>query len=123
MFRIVLISIIGCLISCQPKGLPTTFEQKDGYVLVKLSHLTTKAEMTEIAEKAKEQQLVVDFEGSEFFEDGKLRNLKLKVTIPNGSGGMTSADLAKLQFKYWGFRYSRDMKPLLKIGEIVEETD
>lgn len=120
MYRIFLLFCFACLLNCQPKELETVFEHEEAYTIVKMSHLTTKDEMTSIKEKLKPSGLDFDYEGSEFFDDGKLRNLQLKLTLPEGSGGMTSADLVTLQFKYWGFIFQKDKKPNLRIGEMTE---
>jgi len=106
------------MVSCQPKELPTILEQSEGYSLMKVSHQTIKTEFSSMAIKLAEQGIEIDFSKSEFFEDGKLRNLKLAVKTPDGNSGTTSADQVTLQFKYFGFLYQKDRKPGFKIGEI-----
>lgn len=121
MNRIFAFGALLFLIACQSKNLPTYFEQDQDFALVKFSYSTTKDEMIEIQTKLKGQGIEMDFSGSEFFEDGKLRNLKMKVTSPSGSGGMTSADQVTLQFKYWGFKYDKAGKISFMIGEMTDE--
>jgi hypothetical protein len=123
MNRIFAFGALLFLLACQSKNLPTYFKQDQDFALVKFSFSTTKDEMIEIQKKLKGQGLEMDFTGSEFFEDGKLRNLKLKVTTPSGSGGMASADQVTLQFKYFGFKYDKVGDKSFLIGEITEEID
>lgn len=118
MKNIFLYALLILLASCQPKELPTVLEQSDGYALMKVSHVTTKAELISMAQKLAEQNITIDFSSTEFFEDGKLRNLKLAIKTPEGSSGTTSADLVTLQFKYFGFKYDKDGVPVFQIGEI-----
>jgi len=115
---IVALSLLVLITSCQPKDLPTVFTQSEGYALVKISHETTKTEMEEMATKLAEQGIKIIFSNSEFFEDGKIRNLKLGVETPDGNRGSTSADLVVLQFKYYGFIYQKDGNPVFQIGNI-----
>lgn len=113
-------SVFSCFIlfSCQPKDLPTVFDQSEGYAQMKVSHQTKKEELISISQKLADHGIQIDFSKSEFFEDGKLRNLKLAVKTPDGSNGTTSADLVTLQFKYFGFIYKKTGSPTFKIGEI-----
>jgi superfamily I DNA and RNA helicase len=110
--------IVLTLLSCQPKDLPTVFELSDETVLVKVSHQTTQSEMKTIAEQLKEKQFQMDFTGSEFYENDKLKNLKLIIITPQGNKGITKADIVALQFKYFGFLYKKEGNPSFKIGEI-----
>ena len=118
MKNIFLLPLLLLLFSCQPKELPTILEQSEGYALMKVSHQTTKAELSSMVIKLAEQGIDIDFSKSEFFEDGKLRNLKLAVKTPDGNSGATSADQVTLQFKYFGFLYQKDGSVSFKIGEI-----
>jgi len=104
--------------SCSPKELPTILEQGEGYITVKLSHQTTEAEMQNIQKTLAEQGVQFDYEGSVFFEDGRLRQLELTVSIPNVGSGKTRADLMTLQTRYIGFIYHKNQNPVFKIGEI-----
>ncbi len=106
------------LVSCQPKALPTVFEQKEGYALMKVSHETTKEELIQISEKLKIQKISIDFSASTFFENNRLQNLKLVVTTPNGNKGSCYADQTTLQFKYFGFVFNLHGQPAFKIGEL-----
>ncbi|MFN8337777.1 MAG: hypothetical protein U0T36_02040 [Saprospiraceae bacterium] len=113
-FVIVFVSIYAC----QPKDLPTELKQSDGFASMKVSHLTTKQELQEMAQKLAAQEIKIDYSSSEFFDDGKLRNLKLSVVTPGGSSGATNVDGVTLQFKYFGFMYQKDGNPTFKIGEM-----
>jgi len=118
MKNILILSLLFLFSSCQPKDLPTVLTQSEGYALMKISHETTKKELTEMAQKLTEQGIKIDFSSSEFFEDGKLRSLKLGVETPDGNRGSTSADLVVLQFNYYGFLYQKDGNPVFQIGNI-----
>jgi len=118
MKNIFIFFLIISFTSCQPKELPTILEQVEGFTVMKVSHQTSKAELTSMAKKLAEQGIDIDFSKSEFFEDGKLRNLKLAVKTPDGNSGVTSADQVTLQFKYFGFIYQKGEDISFKIGEI-----
>lgn len=94
--------------SCEPKDLPTIVEISEGSAVVKFSHQSTMTDVTSAAMELDQQNIKMDFIGSGFFEDGKLRELSLKVTLPNGTTGTTKADLSSLQFKYYGFTLSKE---------------
>jgi hypothetical protein len=113
-------SLLLFLTACQPKDLPTVFSQSEGYAILKVSHKTTKDELTSIADKLKIQAVEMDFSKSEFFDDGKLRNLKLSVITPEGNRGATSADQVTLQFKYFGFIYNKKGGTAFQIGTMEE---
>lgn len=104
--------------SCSPKELPTILEQGDGFITVKLSHQTTESEMQNIQATLSEKRVQFDYNGSVFFEDGRLRQLELTVSIPNVGSGKTRADLMTLQTRYIGFFYNKNQNPVFKIGEI-----
>lgn len=120
MNRLFIIGTMLFLFACQSNK--TQFEQDQDFAMVKFSNVTTKDEMNEIQTKLKGQGIEMDFSGSEFFEDGKLKNLQLKVTNPGGSGGTTSADQVTLQFKSWGFKYDKNSKAMFMIGEMTDVT-
>lgn len=104
--------------ACQPKELPTELKQSEGFASMKVSHLTTKQELKEMAQKLAVQEIKIDYTSSEFFDDGKLRKLQLFVVTPDGSSGATTVDGVTLQFKYFGFLYQKDGNPTFKIGEM-----
>ena len=101
----ILFLMIFTLLSCRPKELPTVMEINDERVTLKLSHQSLKSELEQYASKIAAMDFVMDFSSSEFFEDGKLRRLSLKVQCPDGSIGSTTADGVTLQFNYYGFEY------------------
>jgi hypothetical protein len=118
MKNIFFLFLILSVTSCQPKELPTVLEQADGYALMKVSHQTTQTEFSAMAKKLAEQGIEIDFSKSEFFEDGKLRNLKLAVKTPDGNSGATTADQVTLQFEYFGFLYQKGGDVSFQIGNI-----
>lgn len=112
-----LLTMWACL-SCSPKELPTVFEDKDTEITVKLSHMTTQAEMTDIRDSLAKKSIHFEFAGSAFFDDNHLRVLKLKVIMANGVGGQATADLMSLQHNYVGFRYREAGSPAFAIGKL-----
>ncbi len=120
MKRILTFCTIAFLISsCQPKNLPTISDIHSDYAEVKISHMTTKTELNEIKTKLKTiSNIDLIYDQSQFFEDGKIQNLKIGVIMPDGTEGSGSADLLNLQFKYYGFEYNSKGNPSFKIGAI-----
>ena len=57
MKNIFLLPLLLLLFSCQPKELPTILEQSEGYALMKVSHQTTKAELSSMVIKLAKQLL------------------------------------------------------------------
>ncbi len=106
--------------ACSPKSLPTVFEQREGYAMLKVSHETTKDELAAISAKAEQQGIVMDYSNSSFFDNGRLQILRLNVVTSEGYKGQTTADIVNLQFRYYGFLYQKDGQPAFKIGEIPE---
>lgn len=100
------IACFTILISCEPKNLPTVMVLEENYALLKLSHQSTKKEMTEFSRDCSQSIGVsFDFTGSQFFEDGRLRSLKFQIRGPKGRGGRAAADLMNLQNSYVGFLF------------------
>lgn len=118
--KITSLLLFGLLLfaSCQPKELPTIIDSGEDFITVKLSHQTTEAEMKAIQKSLSERNVGFDFSGSLFFEDGKLRQLELTVSIPNVGSGRTKADLMTLQTRYMGFIFNKNQNPVFKIGEV-----
>ena len=114
------LSILLVNFSCSPKELPTSIVLNDNVIEVKFSYMTTKDEMIEVKSQLKDQyNIEMQFEGSRFFENGKLRDLNLKVTLPNGTGGTTSSMYAILETKYVGFRIRQNEEDTpLQIGTL-----
>jgi hypothetical protein len=104
------------VLGCKPKSLPTKFKIDSESVGLYLSHETSKNELDSISLVLKENDILMSYEGSVFFEEGKLRILKLFVQTPDHSG-RTSADLVALQFRYIGFEYNK-LSGELMIGEM-----
>ena len=109
--------LLSMFISCSPKELPTIFENTDDKIVVKLSHQTTKAEIDNIIAELKAKKIQMDVTGSKFFDDNKLRSLKLTAMWPDGTVGNIAADLMNLQFKYCGFVYDRNGSPMLQFAQ------
>lgn len=117
MYKIFIISILFFVItSCKPKDLPTVIDVQPSEITVKFSHMSMMSEVTQAAIACSELGINMQFVGSEFFEDGRIRKLSLKVTLPNGSGGKTSADITNLQYSYYGFTLSKEGR--FKIGQL-----
>lgn len=95
-------------VSCQPKSLPTVFEVKENYALLKASHEITKPELEKIQAQLAEYDFVLDYSKSQFYEDDKIKVLALTLQTPTGQIGSTSADLVTIQYKYYGFRYDSE---------------
>ena len=102
---LIAISFICLLTSCGgPKELPTITKYEATHAEVKLSHETTKAEMDEIIIALDSQyKAQFSYEGSRFFDNGKLRDLKMRILLSSGQSGKGSAMLAHLEYKYYGF--------------------
>ena len=117
MYKIfILIGLMVFSVSCEPKNLPTVIDVKPEEVVIKFSHMSTMQEITNAAILCLQQNIDMQFTGTEFFDDGRVRKLALQVTLQNGQKGVTSADLATLQFKYYGFIIRKDGR--FKIGHL-----
>lgn len=117
MYKLLTISIL-CLVmtSCEPKVLPTVIDVQPSEITVKFSHMSTMMEVAQAAMFCSEQGVDMQYVGSEFFDDGRIRKLSLQVTLPNKSGGKTSADVTNLQYSYYGFTLSKEGR--FKIGQL-----
>ena len=113
LFLFVLTSVFG---SCKPKVLPTVVMITPDEVIVKFSHMSALEDFAQVAMQCAEYNINFQYAGTEFFEDRKLRKLAIQVTTPGGQSGQTTADLSKLQFAYYGFRYSPN--GYFKIGAV-----
>ena len=73
---------------------------------IKINHETSEAD---IAAMRKElyatHQAVMSDEGSKYFENGKVHQLKLSVKLPNGAGWSTQASNAQLKESDYGFQF------------------
>lgn len=118
MKNIVFLIVATTLFSCMPKELPTVLTMSDDQVTMKVSHQTTQEELTSMASKLEQQNIKIDFTGSTFFKNDRLQKLILRVTMADGTSGMTTADIVALQYRYFGFLYQKAGSPAFKIGEI-----
>lgn len=99
-----IMSAAGLLSGCMPKELPTVWENGDEIVVAKFSHQTTRAEVEDVAAALRDDYgIFFSTDGSTYFEDDKLRDLVLVITLPNGTVARTNAPLSKLQYAYYGF--------------------
>jgi hypothetical protein len=105
-------------LSCQPKELPTQVKAESEECYLKASHMTTRDELIQIKQNLKKVGIDLEFGESTFFDNEKLRTLNLVVLFPDGTGGSCTADLTKLQYKYYGFQYSTTKQPRLKTGAL-----
>jgi hypothetical protein len=109
-------TVLIFLSSCEPKVLPTVIDFKPDQVIVKLSHMSTMADFAQAAMQCNQRNINMQYAGSEFFEDGRVKKLAIQLTMPNGQSGNTTADLTTLQYKYYGFMVSDN--GYFKIGHI-----
>ncbi len=118
MKNILLAFLCVTIISCQPKDLPTVVDIQSDYALVKISHMTTKAELEKIKNDLKTiTHLDFEYGASTFFEDGKLKTLAYGIKGNIGSGSAT-ADLMSIQFHYYGLIYDPGGNPSLRVGSM-----
>ena len=108
MKQLIFLFITFFYLSCQPKTLPTVINLNDENLTVKFSHESTRAEFEEVNKLLLNYDANLDYSVSKFFDDGKLRDLNIKLTLPNGAGGSLSANLTNLQYNYYGFILSLD---------------
>lgn len=116
MKRIINFLFLFSIISCTPKSLPTVFEVREGYAVLKASHEITQSELNIVQKELSQLGFVLDYDKSLFFEDGKIQRLSLTVQTPEGAIGSVSADLVTLQYKYYGFKYDKESETLLYLG-------
>ncbi len=117
--KYILLFIVLSLFACTPKSLPTVISITDEKVEVKLSYMSTKSDLEEIVTQLKDkEQINLDYSKSTFFENGKLRDVALIVTLPSGKIGKASAMLAHIENQYFGFFLdkSTDGEERFKIG-------
>ena len=107
--RLIAFGLLLTLVSCMPKDLPTVSNISDHLIEVKMSHMTTQTEMDKIINDLKPHNITMDYSGSRFFDDGKLRDLKLRVYAESGApSGQCAPTLTKLQYSYYGFILKSD---------------
>ena len=99
----------------------TEYLNSDEKVYLKVATNTTEEELVNIAaELLAERNITIDFQGSEFDNNGKLVNLDLKVDFNDGITGSTQAEKIALMVNKFGFirDYSGDSKKPIKIGTV-----
>lgn len=117
MYKLLLfMSIIVVYSSCKPKDLPTIKSVTQNEVIAKFSHMSTMADISEVAYLCLQNNIDFQYVGTEFYEDNRLKTLKIQVTLPNGQTGKMSADITNLQYKYYGFVYNSNGH--FKVGQL-----
>ena len=99
----------------------TEYLNSDEKVYLKVATNTTEEELVNIAaELLAERNITIDFQGSEFDNNGKLVNLDLKVDFNDGNTGSTQAEKIALMVNKFGFirDYSGDSKKPMQIGTV-----
>lgn len=118
---IFLLFLSVCVSACTPKELPTmSITERDSFTVM-LSHQSTKKEMDEIAEELQTTYgAMVDYTGTQYFDDGRLQSLVVMVTLASGSYAKGAAELLNIQFQYFGFKASNlvDGKGTLWLGQM-----
>lgn len=88
-------------------------------VYLKIGTNTTKDELIKIsAEFLAKRNISIDFQDSEFDDDGKIINLDLNVDYNDGNSGSTHAEQLALMINKFGFSrdYTGDSKAPMHIG-------
>lgn len=117
MYKVLLLLGISVIMSsCEPKVLPTVLDFQPEQVIVKFSHMSTMGDFAQAAMQCAERNINMQYAGSEFFEDGRVKKLAIQVTLPSGKSGTTKADLSTIQFKYYGFMIGNN--GYFKIGHV-----
>lgn len=99
----------------------TEYLNSDDKVYLKVSTNTTEAELIKIsAELLAERNITIDFQDSEFDNNGKLIDLDLKVDFNDGNTGETKAEKIALMINKFGFvrDYSDDSEKRIQIGTV-----
>jgi hypothetical protein len=107
------------LISSFTKHSETEYLISEEKVYLKIGTNTTQAELIKIsAELLAERNINIDFQDSEFNDDGKIINLDLSVDFNDGNTGSTHAEQIALMINKFGFSrdYTGDSKAPIHIG-------
>ena len=97
----------------------TEYLISDEKVYLKVGANTTEAELIEISkELLAERNISIDFQDSEFDDNGKIIDLDLNVDFNDGNSGSTHAEQIALMINKFGFSrdYTEDSKAPIHIG-------
>ena len=111
--------LFGILILSCSKESETQYSTESEKVFLIITTKTTKSELTKIASEFKlKKNITVDFSKTEFFENGKIKELNLEVDCNDGFRGTTKSSGMILKRKNSGFSrdYSDNAKTLFTIG-------
>lgn len=92
--------------ACQPKNLPTVMTIQGDHIVCKVSHQTTQTELVDFTKKLLEKNIVLDLTGTQYLEEGTLKQLQFAVMLPDGTIGTAAADIVGLQYRYYGFEFN-----------------
>ncbi len=107
LYFVLTITLVG--ISCKPKDLPTVSNISKQGILIKFSHLTTKAELAAIDTKLRDiQGLHLDYSQCIFTDKNALKTMSTSLTKNGQIIANCSADLMSLQYKYYGYQMDID---------------
>lgn len=117
MKKIILV-LLGILILSCSKESETKYSTDSEKVFLIITKNTTETELTKIASEFKtEKNIIVDFSKTEFYENGKIKNLNLKVDSNDGFIGTTRSTGIILKNKNSGF--SRDYAENSKVPFVI----
>jgi hypothetical protein len=121
MKNIILIALFGFLFvtACQPRELPSQINVSPQSIELKVSHQSNQAELDKFKADLEKEGFTMDFTGSEFNPDGKIKILKFEVRTPKKTGAASTVEFSKLKYNYYGFTYDR-VKGIITVGEQEE---
>ena len=90
--------------SCKPKQLPTVMKVTKDAVLLKCSHMTSKAELQKFKAILSQMHGVkMDDSATSYTETGTLKTFQSSLTKEGNTLATINADLMSLQYKYYGY--------------------
>lgn len=99
----------------------TEYSTAETKAFLKVTQNTTESELKTISDEFKQKRNIdVDYSQSTFFDDGKIRDLVLKVNNNDGISGTVSSSSTDLKMKSCGFRidYSKEGKQSIYTGAL-----
>lgn len=99
----------------------TEYSTEDTKVFLTITPNTTKSELKKISDEFKQKRNIdIDYSKSIFFDNGKIKNLDLKVNTNDGYSGEGNCSSAGLKMKKFGFSrdYSKEAKQNFYIGAL-----
>jgi hypothetical protein len=97
----------------------TEYSTAETKAYLKVTPNTTESELKTISEEFKQKRNIdVDYSKSTFFDDGRIKDLVLKVNNNDGISGEASSSSADLKMKSCGFviNYSKEGKQSIYTG-------